>query len=65
MVEYLCCCDANLNGESMSIKSPGKMNRKVTILIRQKEFLNPKLRKLLCNSLIQHVLSIFVFPGTP
>ena len=55
MVEYLCCCDANLNGESMSIKSPGKMNRKVTILIRQKEFLNPKLRKLLCNSLIQHV----------
>ena len=54
MVEYLgCCLDANLSGESMAVKSLRKINTKLQFLYRQNEFLNPELRKLLCNSLIQ------------
>ena len=54
MVEYLgCCLDANLSGESMAMKSPRKINTKLQFLYRQNEFLNPKLRRLLCNFLIQ------------
>ena len=47
------CLDANLNGESMTTKSLMKINTKSLVLHRQNEFLNPKLRTLLCNSLIQ------------
>ena len=54
IVEYLgCYLDANLSGESMTVKSPKKINAKLRFLYRQNEFLNPKLRRLLCNSFIQ------------
>ena len=54
MVEYLgCCLDAYLSGESMAMKSLGKINTKLQFLYRHSEFLHPKLRRLLCNSLIQ------------
>ena len=53
MVEYLGCIDANLSRESMAMKSLRKINTELQFLYRQKEFLNPKLRRLLCNSLIQ------------
>ena len=41
------------------------MNKKLQFLCRQNEFLNPKLRRLLCNSLIQPhfgYASIFWYP---
>ena len=48
LVEYLgCCLDANLSGESLR-----NINTKLQFLYRQNEFLNPELRRLLCNSLI-------------
>ena len=54
IVEYLgCYLDANLSGESMAMKSLKKINAKLQLLYRQNEFRNPKLRRLLCNSLIQ------------
>ena len=54
MVEYLgCCLNNNLSGESMAMKSLTKINTKLHFLHRQNEFLNPKLRRLLCNALIQ------------
>ena len=53
MVEYLgCCLDANLSGESVAMKSLREINT-LQFLYRQNVFLNPKLRRLLCNSLIQ------------
>ena len=52
MVEYLgCCLDANLSGESIAMKSVRKI--KTRLQYRQNEFLNPKLRRLLCNFFIQ------------
>ena len=52
MVEYLgCCLDANLSGESMAVKSVRKINTKLQFLYRQNEFLNSKLRRLLCRLL--------------
>ena len=45
--------DVNLSEESMAMKSPKKINGKLQFLYRQNKFLNPKLRRLLCNSLIQ------------
>ena len=54
MMEYFgCCLDANISGESMAMKYPRKINTKLQLLYRQNEFLNPKLHRLLCNSLIQ------------
>ena len=54
MVEYLvCCCDTNLNGEPMTMKSLRKINTKLNFLYTQNEFLNPELYKLWCNSLVQ------------
>ena len=54
MVEYLgCCLDANLSGESVAMKSLRKINTKLQFLYRQNEYRNPKLRRLLCNSLTQ------------
>ena len=61
MVEYLgCCLDANLIGGPMAMKSLRKINTKLQFLSRQNEFLNPKLRRLLCN----HILTMLVFLGT-
>ena len=54
MVEYLgCCLEANLSRESTAMKSLRKINTKLQFLHRQNEFLNPRLCRLLCNSLIQ------------
>ena len=54
MVEYLgCCLYAKLSGESMVIKSLKKINTKFQFVYRQNEFLNPRLCRLLCNTLIQ------------
>ena len=54
IVEYLdCCVDANLCKEPMAMKSLKKISAKLHFLHRQNEFLNPKLRGLLRNSLIQ------------
>ena len=52
MVEYLgCCLDANFSGESMTMKYIRKISARLQFLYRQNEFLNPKLRRLLCNFL--------------
>ena len=62
MVEYLgCCLDANLSGESMAMKYLRKINIKLQFLYRQTEFLNPKLRRLLCKSLIEPHLDYALF----
>ena len=54
MVEYLgCYLDADLSGESMANKALKKINTKLQFLYRQNKFLSPKLRRMLCNSLIQ------------
>ena len=54
MVIYLgCCLDANSSRESMIMKSIRKINTKLQFLYTQNGFLNPKLRMLLCNPLIQ------------
>ena len=37
--------DANLNGESMTMKSLRKINTKLKLLHRQNEFLTPELRR--------------------
>ena len=39
--------------KKMAMKSLRKINTKLQFLYRQNKFLNPKLRRLLCNSLIQ------------
>ena len=67
MVEYLGCCpDTNLIGESMAMKSFRKINTNLQYLqLLQNEFLNPKFRRLLCNSLIQPHFDydcIFLYP---
>ena len=54
IVESLgCYLNVNLSGESMKMKSFKKINTKLQFLYKQNEFLNPKLHRLLCNSLIQ------------
>ena len=51
IVEYLgCFLNANLSGESMTMKSLKKIKAKLHFLYRQNECLNPKLCRLLCNS---------------
>ena len=51
-LEYL---EANVSGESMAIKSLRTFSTNLQFLHRQNQFLNlnPQLRRLLCNSLIQ------------
>ena len=49
----VCYLDGNLSVESMALKSLKKINAKFQFSSRQNEFLNPKLRRLLYNSLIQ------------
>ena len=45
MVEYLgCCLDANLNGESMAMKSIRKINTKLHFLYRLNELYRLKIR---------------------
>ena len=53
MVEDLgCYLDANLSGESTTMKSLKRINTKLQLLYRQNEFLNTNLRRLLFNLLI-------------
>ena len=51
--DLVCCLDAKLNSKSMAMKSLRKINAKLQLLYGQNEFLNSKLRRLLCNSLSQ------------
>ena len=54
VAEYLVrCLDADLNDESMTMNSLQKINAKLQFLCRQNQFLNLKLRRLLCKFLIQ------------
>ena len=60
MLEYLGgCLDVNLSGESMGMKSLRKINTELQFLYRQNEFLNPKLHRLLCNSLIRPYFGLY------
>ena len=53
-VTYLgCLLDETLSGESMALKVINKINSRLRFLYRKNRFLSPRLRKLLCNSLIQ------------
>ena len=53
-VSYLgCILDNTLSGESMALSVINKVNSKLRFLYRNKSFLNPQLRRLMCNALIQ------------
>ena len=53
-VEYLCCVlDETLSGRDMALKVFTKINGKLRFLYRQGKYLNPRLRRMLCNTLIQ------------
>ena len=53
-VEYLgCLLDTTLSGEEMALKVLKKINGRLRFLYRQVKYLNPILRRMLCNALIQ------------
>ena len=53
-VEYLgCILDSTLSGEDMALKVLEKVNGRLKFLYRQGKYLNPRLRRMLCNTLIQ------------
>jgi hypothetical protein len=53
-VEYLgCLLDETLSGRDMALKVLAKINGKLRFLYRQGKYLNPRLRRMLCNTLIQ------------
>ena len=53
-VEYLgCLLDSTLSGEEMALKVLKKVNGRLRFLYRQGKYLNPRLRRMLCNTLIQ------------
>ena len=53
-VEYLgCLLDETLSGREMALKVLKKVNGKLRFLYRQGKYLNPRLRRMLCNTLIQ------------
>ena len=53
-VTYLACIfDETMFGEPMAYKTIKKINSKHNYLFRKKPFLTPRLRRLLCNTLIQ------------
>ena len=53
-VEYLgCLLDETLSDQEMAIKVLKKVNGKLRFLYRQGKYLNPRLRRMLCNTLIQ------------
>ena len=54
MVEYLgCLLDETLSGREMALKVLKKVNGKLRFLYRQGKYLNRRLRRMLCNTLIQ------------
>ena len=53
-VTYLgCILDNALSGESLALHILNKVNSKLRFLYRKNRYLTPKLRRLLCNALIQ------------
>ena len=53
-VEYLgCILDSTLSGEGMALKVLKKANGKLRYLHRHGKYLNTRLRRMLCNALIQ------------
>ena len=53
-VTYLgCALDENLSGETMALKVISKINCRLRFLYRKNRFLSQRLRRLLCNALIQ------------
>ena len=53
-VEYLGCLpDSTLSGEEMALKVLTKVNGRLRFLYRQGEYLNQRLRRMLCNTIIQ------------
>ena len=53
-VEYLgCLLDEILSGQEMALKVFKKINGKLRFLYRQGKYLNSRLRRMLCNTLIQ------------
>ena len=53
-VKYLgCLMDETMSGEAMALNVIHKINNKLKFLYRKNVFLTPKLRRLLCNPLIQ------------
>ena len=53
-VEYLgCLLDDTLSGQEMALKVLKKVNGRLRFLYRQGKYLNPRLRRMLCNTLIQ------------
>ena len=53
-VKYLgCLMDETMSGEAMALNVIHKINNKLKFLYRKNVFLTPKLRRLLCNALIQ------------
>ena len=53
-VEYLgCLLDSILSGEEMALKVLKKVNGRLRYLYRQGKYLNSRLRRMLCNALIQ------------
>ena len=53
-VEYLgCLLDSTLSGEDMAVKVLAKVNGKLRFLYRQGKYLNKRLRRMLCNTIIQ------------
>ena len=53
-VEYLgCLLDSTLSGEEMALKVLKKVNGRLRFLYRQGKYLNSRLRRMLCNTLIQ------------
>ena len=62
IVKYLrCYLDANLNGESMTMKLLKKISAKLQFFYEQDEFLNQSLHRFLSNSLIQPHFDYDVF----
>ena len=49
-----CLLDETLSGESMALKVINQINSRLRFLYRRNRFLSLRLRRLLCNSLIQH-----------
>ena len=54
VVEYLgCFMDSTLSGEEMALKVLKKVNGRLRYFYRQGKYLNPRIRRMLCNALIQ------------
>ena len=54
IAEYLgCLLDCTLSGEQMVLKVLGKINGRLKMLYREGKYLGQRLRRMLCNALIQ------------